>query len=244
MLRESPLSNEFLTSVANMSFAITEFFGATFSSNKGEQSAVPLTTLKAISEDAHIVGTLALNILASQVFKDLHMLYEAEFFEVRLEERVLPDSIDIFEQVIDKLSEECARLLMQCFLQRTVAAYIQCLVRSPKKTAMLGHVLVVAKVREDTSEMKNNFQGYFGAAQLQKSISHMELVSAFLTDPLDSFTKHIEELQKIPCLDVTSTILKGLVELRGDSRMEKNRAKIEVDAELQRIKETKETERM
>ena len=67
---------------------------------------------------------------------------------------------------------------------------------------------------------------------------------AFLTAPIDSFSQHIEAIQKIPCLSATPELLKGLVELRGDTRIDKICAKNEVDQEIQRINESQEMERM
>ena len=109
--------------------------------------------------------------------------------------------------------------------------------RSAKKTSSVGTLLVVQQLLRDLNDINDLFQGHFKPNELQRSLSDIELVIAFVTDPLESFLEHVSQLLQIPCLDVSLDFLKALVDLRGDSRLEKLNSKKDCEAEFWRLQE-------
>ena len=113
--------------------------------------------------------------------------------------------------MVDNLREESARILQQCFLERTVSAYIQCIGRSPGKAASKGAEAVKSLLEQHVLEIQTFFKGHAGAEELQKNLDNVLLAVTFVTDPLESFANNIEPLLDVPCLTVSLSLLKALV---------------------------------
>ena len=133
MKETKELSVELLTAFANSAFTYVAFIDSI-----PEEKAHARPLLDVISEEAFLVGKLAINLLADLVFSELLPLYEVDLFDLQLSESVLTSSLDVLERIAENLQEESARLLQQCFLERTISAYIQCLGRTPGKAAARG----------------------------------------------------------------------------------------------------------